>query len=74
MTRTLHAVHIPEQGHTMLSAMALGLQKSPEGQICLFGKPVGIGPSLSLPQLRLAPHERGCTELGTQIRSANVRS
>jgi hypothetical protein len=37
----------------------LGLQKSPEGQIYLFGLPVGIEPTLSLPHRRAAPPERG---------------
>ena len=33
---------------TLLVAMALGLQKSPEGQICLVGLPVGIPSTLAL--------------------------
>jgi hypothetical protein len=47
LTGALPALHDQERG-TLPLAMALGLQKSPEGQICLVGLPVGIPSTLAL--------------------------
>jgi hypothetical protein len=58
----------------MQSAMALGLQKSPEGQIYLFGLPVGIEPTLSLPHRRAAPPERGAFGVAAALTQATSKT